>query len=268
MRIRERLKAAVDFAWTNADATFVIVVGLGVAALEIFGSPSKEVVDGAILGLLGVTAIVLLRDRAERQQEHGDLAALKQLANDAISDRPYEVVWQDNHWDLADRDRSIVTQAEQIRFTRLDVATNFQWSRGDGDCESSSARWRRDKKGQWIPAKKIYEFAVRSGVKEIFCFDEEHGQGDMLEWFTERVFTGRFPAQHEGVELHTRVKADHPRTMKITWPPGITPTHVEIRLGTTPARTLKPRKKEGRCFVEEKVAGLPVGEVARIDWTW
>jgi hypothetical protein len=268
VHVPERVKAAFAFSVENADAMLVVVVGFGVAALEVFGSPDPAIVDAAILALLAATAVVLLRDRAERQEEHGELASLKQLADDAISDRPYEVVWQDNHWDLVERDRAVVNQTEEVRFTRLDVATNFQWSSGDGTCEASKGQWRRDPKGHWIEARKIYEFAVRGGIKEIFCFDEEHSQGDMLEWRTERIFAGRFPSEHEGVELHARVKADHPRTMKITWPRGITPTHVEMRLGEVPARTLRPRRKDGRCFVEEKVPGIAVGEVVRIDWTW
>ncbi|MGN6216363.1 MAG: hypothetical protein ACTHN7_05335 [Solirubrobacterales bacterium] len=267
-RISQIIEKIARFSWENADAVLVIVVGIGVAALEIFGNPSKEVVDGAILALLAATAVVLLRDREERRAEHGELAALKQLANDAISDRPYEVVWQTNHWDLVERHRAVVTQIEQIRITRIDVATNFQWSRGDGETESTDARWRRSRSAAWISAKKIYDFPVRGGIKEIFCFDEEHSQGDMLEWCTERVFRNRFPSDHEGVELEARVKSDHPRTLRITWPADSPPSHVEMRHGAQPARMLSPKRKKGRCFVEEKVPGLQIGEVVRIDWTW
>jgi hypothetical protein len=267
-KIGRAIEKLARFVWENADALLVILVGLGVATLEIFGSPSKEVVDGAILGLLAVTSVVLLRDREERRAEHGELAALKRLASDAISDRPYEVVWQTNHWDLVERDRSVVTQIEQIRITRMDVATNFQWSRGDGETERTDARWRRTRGAAWIAARKIYDFPVRGGTKEIFCFDEEHSQGDMLEWCTEREFRDRFPGVHEGVELEARVKSDHPRTLRITWPPESPPSHVEMRHGGQPARTLVPRRKRGRCYVEEKVPGLEIGEVVRIDWTW
>jgi hypothetical protein len=31
---------------------------------------------------------------------------------------------------------------------------------------------------------------------------------------------------------------------------------------------LQVRRKNGRCYVEEKIAGIPVGEKVKIEWTW
>ncbi len=267
-RVGGALARLARYLLENADAVLVILVGAGVALLQIFGDPSKELVDAAILALLAATAIVLLRDREERRTDHRDLAALKQLATAAISDRPYEVVWQKNHWDITGRKEVVVTQTEQIRITRIDVATNFHWSRGPGELLGAEAKWRRGRHAKWIPARKIYDFSVRNGTKEIFCYDEEHSQGDELEWCTERRYLDRFPTSHEGVQLEARVKSDHPRTLRITWPAEHPPAHVEIRHGNQPARTLSPRRKDGRVFVEEKVPGLQIGEIVKIDWTW
>jgi hypothetical protein len=126
--LKERARAGLWFLWRNADAALVIAVAAGVVVAEVMGSPSPEVVDSAILGLLGVTAVVLLRDRVGRD----DLDDVRKLAGDAISDRPYEVVWQNNHWDLKDRENTTIKVTEQLRFTRNDVATIAHWSRGDG----------------------------------------------------------------------------------------------------------------------------------------
>jgi hypothetical protein len=41
--------------------SWVILVAAGVTIAELVDNPSAEVVDSAILGLLGVTAVVLLR---------------------------------------------------------------------------------------------------------------------------------------------------------------------------------------------------------------
>lgn len=262
--MRGRLKAFAQFAWRNADAVLVIAVAAGVVLAEILGSPSPEVVASAILGLLGVTSVVLLRDRVGRD----DLGDLRRLAGDAISDRPYEVVWQNNHWDLKDKERTTIKVTEQLRFTRNDVATIAHWSSGDGQDERNDAKWRRSRGKPWIEAEKIYEFSVRNGKKVIYCFDEEHNRGDMLDWAIERDAVGRFPTKHEGVELQARTESEHPRVMRITWPSEAPPSHVEIRHGDMPARTLNPRRKSGRPYVEEKIAGLAVGETVRIDWTW
>jgi hypothetical protein len=258
--LKEKAKAALRFVFVNADAALVIAVALGVIVLEVVGSPSSEVVDSAILGLLGVTAIVLLRDRIGRD----DLANLSQLAGDAISDRPYEVVWQDNHWDLKDRENTTIKVTEQLRFTRNDVASIAHWSSGDGADERNEAKWRRSKQTPWIPAKKIYEFPVRNGKKVLYCFDEEHSRGDMLDWCIERDAIGRFPTAHEMVQLRARTRSDHPRVMRISWPTDSPPSHVEIRHEGMPARTLATRRKNGRTYVEEKIAGLSVGEAVEI----
>jgi hypothetical protein len=260
----ESIKGVGGFIWKNADAFLVITVALGVVIAEVVGEPSQEVVDSAILGLLGVTSVVLLRDRVGRD----DLDDLRLLARDAISDRPYEVVWQDNHWDLHDRDNTTIKVTERLRFTRNDVSTIAHWSRGDGEDKRNIAKWRRSEATGWIDAERIHSFPVRGGEKVIYCFEEEHNRGDMLDWCIERDAVGRFPTTHEGVELHARTNSDHPRVMAITWPADSPPNHVEIRHGSNPARTLTPTQKDGRPYVEEKIPGLAIGEVVRIDWSW
>lgn len=258
------LKARGRFVWENLDAFLVIVVGLGVAILDVVGSPKPEIVNAAILGLLAVTAIVLLRDRSARDE----LGDLRQLAGDAISDRPYEVVWQENRWQLHDRRAATVEVTERLRFTQNDVSTIADWSQGPGRVERYDARWRRTDEEQWIPAEEIHTFAIRNGEKVIYSLDVEHCRGDMLEWRTERRTLDRFPSAHESVTLEARTKADHPRLMEITWPPGAPPSHVEIRFNDQPARTLTASEKDGRMHVEEKISGLPVGESVTIAWNW
>lgn len=191
----EWLRGAGIFVLKNADAFLAMAVALAVIVALAVGRPSKEVVDAAILGVVGTMALALLRDRGG----HGDLSDLRQLARDAISDRPYDVVWQNTHWDLKDERRAVCKRTEQIRFTRNDVATNFSWSSGDGTVESVNARWRRARGLPWIEARKVYEFRVRGGFKEIFCFDEEHSRGDILDWCIVQETLDRFATTHEGV---------------------------------------------------------------------
>src|SRR5215213_2150815 len=193
----ESVKGVGRFIWKNADAFFVIAIAFGVVVAEVVGHPSPEVVDGATLGLLGVTAIVLLRDRVGRD----DLDGLRRLASDALSERPYEVVWQCNEWDLKDRDCATIRKTQQIRFTRDLVSSMDHWSAGPGKIERYEAKWKRPSGKQWIPAEKIHEFAARRGQKVTYSLDEEHSRGDMLDWCIERDAVGRFPDNHEGVSL-------------------------------------------------------------------
>jgi hypothetical protein len=260
----EWLKGAGRFIWKNADAFLVIVVGFGVVVAEIVGKPSTDVVDSAILGLLGVTAIILLRDRVGRD----DLDDLRRLAGDAISDRPYDIVRQHNHWDLVDRKRTTVSVKEQLRFTRNDVSTIADWSTGDGEVVRYDGKWKRPNGGGWIEAKMIHKFPIRNGEKVIYSLEEEHCRGDMLDWFVEREAVGRFPTAHESVSLSARTKSNHPRVMKITWPEGVNPTNIELRFVGQAARPLYARTEDGRRFVEETINELAVGESVEIAWTW
>jgi hypothetical protein len=260
----EWLKARGRFIWENIDAFLVIFVGIGVAILDVVGNPRPEIVNAAILGLLAVTAIVLLRDRSAR----AELGDLRQLAGDAISDRPYEVVWQENRWDLQDRQNAKMVVKERLRFTRNDVSTIADWSQGPGRVEQYDARWRRPDDEQWIPAEKIHTFPIRNGEKVIYSLNAEHCRGDMLEWCTERHTVGRFTSPNESVTLEARTKADHPRLMEITWPVDAPPSHIEIRFNDRPARTISAREEGGRMVVEEKITGLPVGESVTIAWNW
>jgi hypothetical protein len=248
----------------NADACFAIAVALAVIVALAIGHPSDEVVNAAILGVVGAIALSLLRGRGNR-----DLNALTQLAGDAISDRPYEIIWQKNHWDLIDRDHAFVKSTELLRFTRNDVATIADWSRGPGRIESARAKWRRSHDNQWIEAREIHAFHVRrGGDKTIYCFEEEHNRGDMLEWSVEHNFLGRFPNRNESVGFEARTRSEHPRIMRITWPADAPPMNVELRYEREAARELQPREKDGRAYVEEKVPGLGIGQSVEISWNW
>ena len=261
---RGKWKAFKKFAWHNLDALGVIVVGFGAVVYQVVGDPKPELIDAAILALLATTAIILLRDRVGRD----DLADLRQLAGDAISDRPYQVVWQHNEWDLKDRQNTTIKVTEQLRFTRNDVATIADWSSGPGEETRNDAKWRRSKEAAWVDAERIYDFDVRNGKKVIYCFDEEHNRGDMLDWTIERDVVGRFTNQHQTVSLRARTNTDHPRVMRIVWPKESPPSHVELRYEGQAARQLYPKQKNGRTCVEEKIPGLAIGEAVVIAWTW
>ncbi len=233
------LKRAGVFVAKNGDAFLAIIVAACVIGAEAFGEPSVELVDSAILALLGAIAVAILRDRGK----NAGLDDLRRLAEDAIGELPYVVVWQDNHWDLLDRENARVTCTEELRFTRREVSENFLWSNGPGVVQRVTAQWRRSRDDAWVQGKKIDELPTRGGTKEVFSFNDEHGIGDMLEWRVERDILGQFPNPNEGVALEATTKSDHPRV---------------LRLST----------KDGRPYVEEKVSGLKIGEIVKIDWSW
>lgn len=257
-------KNAGLFAYRNADTVFAIAVAVGVIVALVAGNPSPELIDATILALLGATALALLRNR----EGAGSLSVLRQLADDAMSDRPYQVIWQTNEWDLRDRDHVTTRLTQQLRFTRNDISTIEHKSQGDGSIESYSAKWRRPGAGEWIPAQKIHVMPFERGEKVIYSLEEEHCRGDMLDWCIEREAVGRFPAAHERVSLEARTKSDHPRVIKIIWPTEREPKHVEIRFDDQPARTLRPKRRKGRLEIEEKIALRSVGEEVVIAWNW
>lgn len=265
MRARDRIERGLKFVLKNADGMFVIVVALGVAVLQVFANVSQDAVDAAILSTLGVTAVVLLRDRGDRRS----LTALEQMAGDSISDRPYEVVSQHNHWDLMNRERTMMRVVEQLRFTRNDVSTIADWSTGDGEVVRYDAKWKRIDRDAWVPAKKIHSFPIRNGEKVIYSLDEEHSRGDMLDWCIEREAVNRFPHAHESVTFSARTMSDdYARVVKITWPEGVDPSHIEIRYKGRPAQPLHANREENRVHVEETITELPVGESVQIAWRW
>lgn len=258
------LKGAALFALRNADAFLAMAVAVAVIISLAVGNPSTEVVDAAILGLLAAVALALLRNRSGA----GGLDDLRQLAGDAMTDRPYVVIHQTNEWDIWDRDHVKTRLRQELRFTRNDVSTIEHSSQGDGTVESYVAQWRRSPSSEWIRAKKIHAMAIERGEKVIYSLEEEHCRGDMLEWCIEREALGRFPSDHERVTLEAKAVSDHPRVMRIMWPKEHEPKHVEIRFGDQPARPLKPRRRKGRLEVEEKISFQRIGEEVAILWNW
>ncbi|MFT3865933.1 MAG: hypothetical protein QM729_16835 [Solirubrobacterales bacterium] len=258
------LKAFGLFVWRNLDASFVIVVGLVVAALEIVGHPSEEAVNAAILGLLAVTAIILLRIRGRK----GELDEVIQVARDAMSERPFQMVWAKNEWDIQSRERATIKVRQQLRFIHNKVSTIDHWSQGDGAIESYDACWRRSEADGWVPAKKIYAMPIEGGEKVIYSFEEENCRGDILEWKVEREATDRFPTAHEKVSLEAIARSDHPREMRVVWPADAPPSRVELRQGGNPGRPLTTKTKNDRVEVAEQIPQLALGEVVEIRWMW
>lgn len=243
---------------------FVVVVGVAVAILEIVGHPSEETVNAAILGLLAVTAIILLRIRRRK----GELEEVIQISRDALSERPFQMVWAKNEWDIESRERATIRVCQQLRFIHNKVSTIDHWSQGEGKIESYVAGWRRSEADKWVEAKKIYSMPIEGGEKVIYSFEEENFRGDMLEWKVERGSIGRFPMAHEKVSLEAIARSDHPREMKVIWPAEAPPSRVELRQGGTPGRPLTTKENNGRIEVVERIPQLGLGEEVEIRWTW
>lgn len=258
------IKEAGLFVWRNLDAVFAIVVGLAVAVLQIAGRASADAVDAAILGLLAVMAVILLRAR----QGRGELDEVKELARDALSERPFQMVWAKNEWDIQTRERAIITSTRRVRFIHDRVSTMEHWSDGDGTVVDYTAFWRRAEGRTWMPAKKIHSMPTEGGENVIYCLEEQSSRGDTLDWKVERKTDGRFPKEHERVSMKAEAKSDHPRQMRVVWPADVSPCNVELRYGTGPGRELSPRRKAGRMEVVEEVPRLAVGEVVEIRWFW
>ena len=170
--------------------------------------------------------------------------------------------------ELVSRSLAMRRVSEQLRFTRNDVSTIADWSTGDGEVIRYDAKWKRPGSTVWIDARLVHTFPIRNGEKAIYSLDEERCRGDMIDWLIEREAVGRFPSAHESVSLEARTNADHPRVMRITWPEGVDPSSVELRFKGTPGRPLHAARKDGRAYVEETIAELPVGNSVEIAWTW
>jgi len=256
--------ALKGFVLPNWDALLVIAVAAVVVVLDVFGSPDDGLVSSAILAVLAVMAVALLRDRQGRR----DLDAIRRLVADANKDRPFDVVWQKNVWDIQDRSTAKIVTTSQIRFTRNDIATLEHWSGGAGRLTRYEAKRRHSEEERWITAKKVHEFPIEGGTKAIFALDEDHCRGDMLEWCVERDSEEKFPGDRESVSLTGRTHADHSRVMKIIWPEDAPPSHVALRYQGRPARSLHPKSELGRCFVEEQISRLENGDKVEITWNW
>jgi hypothetical protein len=260
-----KVKAAFRFVWANLDAILVMGVAALVVALDILlPDLDPQIVSAATLALLGVTAFIMLRDRRHR----GQLDALSQLASDAFSDLPYDILWQDNEWDLRDRSHTTVRMTQRLRFTRGNVSTLPHWSSGDGAITRCAAAWRRDSASGWIDADLIHELPTRNGARLLFSLGEEHARGDMLDWRVERDATDRFSSSHESVTHEAKTASDFPRRVRIVWPPGEPPTHVEMRLGDRPARRLSVRHDQGRAYIDETINQLAKDEAFVLSWNW
>lgn len=265
MHWKDKAKAVGRFSLRNSDALFIILVAAGVLVLEVVGNPKREVVDSTILALLGVMALVLLRDRHGRRK----LDEITAFVQDLLNDRPYEVQAEQNCWVIDDGGQSAtVSKTQRLLFTRNKICTLEHWCTGVGSVESCQAEWRLNEKNRWLRANTIHDFAIDNGRKYIFSLDTERSRGDALQWRITRQVRGRFPDPRESVSLKLQAPTHRPR-MRVVWPRDREPHLVEIMHDDGPKRTLEPqRDKDGRLYVDEELAPGAANSLARIEWTW
>jgi hypothetical protein len=264
MRGRERAGAAGEFLWENADAILVMAVAAIVLVLHVLDRVDAETVGSATLAMLGVTAFVLIRDRKSRAA----LDDLRQIAADAQSELPYDIVWQRNEWDIKDRKHATIRMTQRLRFTRNEVFTLPHRSSGDGKITRCDAMWRRPSEDEWIEARKVDELETATGDRLLFSLGEEQSRGDMIDWRVEREAVDRFSAPQEAVKHLAKSDSEFPRRVRIIWPRGQNPHHIEMRLGNHPAQRLRSRKKKGRHFIDETVQALHKGDSFDVSWKW
>jgi hypothetical protein len=280
---KQRVGAAARFAIRNLDGVFIILLAAVVLVLEVTGNPKKELVDATILALLGVMALVLLRDRSGRarldevasfvEDRVGQIEAqadeIASFVADLRSDRPYQVHSDVNTWDIEDEGRKATfIKTQGLLFTRNKVCTMEHWCTGSvGKVEKCRAHWRLSEGEQWEPVDSIHDFGIDNGRKYIFCLDTERSRGDMLHWRVSRDLLNRFPQPRETVSLRLQTPTSRPR-MRVIWPHDREPRMVEIVQDGTPNRTLKPqRNADGRVYVDEQLAP-GADSLVKIEWTW
>lgn len=263
MPLGEKAKAVWKFVLHNCDALAMVIAVVVVVALEIAGDPDRALIDTTLLALLGVLAVVVLRDRHERTR----VDEIAEFVQDLQSDRPYEVQSEVNRWDLESRDLATFTKTQELVFRRNEVCTLEHWTTGTGTVELCSAEWRLGKNEPWVGATTIHDFGIRNGRNYIFSLDMERSKGDALHWRVRRTLRNRFAEQREAVSLRLQAPTYRPR-MQVVWPPGHKPQHVELRRDGA-SQALHPRRRsDGRYFVDEQLIADSANSSARIEWNW
>ena len=193
--------------WQNPDAFFVIVVGVVVAILRSLAIRPRENREFADPRLARQPGASCCRNRVRR----GELDNVLSSRVTPISGGPYEVVWQNKHWDLLDRENDI-RLTEQLRFTQ-----NIASRRSPTGARAMAATPRTllrkvAGEGERRPLDRGKEdLSFRpGGYKVIYCLDEEHSRstGDMLDMRIRARRGGSFPHGSRvcfGVQARTRV---------------------------------------------------------------
>jgi hypothetical protein len=285
-----RVQRAAKFARANIDTLLAIVAAAVFFVLDLFSVVDTTTVSSATLALLGVVAFVLLRDRGEREALFGsrqhldrvlaglepslsELDDLKQIAEDALCELPYEVLSQTCEWDISSRDRSVAITTLRVRFIRGYISTMENWCRGSGKLEEWQGFWKFPRDAGWNEAEAIHEDGdVDGGTKKIFALDREHSRNDVIDWRVRRVAVGRFPKSSESVSLQPLApEADHPRRLRVVWPADRPPASVSLRYGQQETIALRPSRTEDdppRALVEQEINDLVRHGRVQVTWIW
>lgn len=262
-KAKKLAQTAVDYA----DLLLAAVLALVFSVLSALGTISGDSIVQANLALLGVLAVVLFRERWVRvdAQERAD-RSVSALA----SDRPWQVLEEELHWDITDRLLATATATREIRFTQPESVSvyEFQSTPPGGNLLMHKCEGRRRKTDTPRNLPILGKITGELGRSyTLISLERIYTLGDHLHWTSVRKLQGYFPGKTENVSKNIMMPTDH-LTMRVVWPPDCAPHEVRLeRTGEQP-RVLDTRIKGGRAVVVATISDARLGETISIAWDW
>lgn len=265
---KERVRRWLMWVGGNLDVLLALSFALVIALGEIVLNFSDRFLRTATIGLLGVIALALLRERIARTRVD-DLATHLEAQD---SNLPYEILDAKTVWDITDGGKhALVSKELRISLIRDRVSYVEDWWSGDGQAGAYSATWRHFGSGKDIPLKQAHKFKFERGFKYLLSFDSERRKGEILIVKIQRVIKKGFVFTPDAVGQAPWTRA-RKVSLGVIWSAEKPPTSVEIIRGgkgqniTNTAR-LKKSRTDGRAEYIAEFSEVASKERLSIGWT-
>lgn len=220
----------------------------------------------ATIALLGVLALVAVKDRWERRK---GVASVNQALSDVNSDKPWHVLDENVTWDITSATDATVVDIRDIRLLQSEVVSLYEFANTPPGGRITSWVCEGGRIGESSRNWPVVHTFLGPNSRKYFLVSLEDiwRRGDCVRWISTRQLEHCFDEATESVSKTILMPTDAIE-MRVIWPDSRPPSAVRLRRPDVPVTELKPRKSSGRIQVVAFVRSPEVGEVITLQWDW
>lgn len=261
-----RLRLVGRFLVDWIDVLLAASLALLFSYFGIKNTLENDELSQATIALLGVLALVAVKDRWERRK---GVASIEEALADFKTDKPWHVLSESVTWDISTATTAIVTDIRDIRFLQSETVSLYEFANTPPGGKIASWTCEGGRIGETARSWPVVHTFLGPNSRHyyIVSLEDMWERGDCVRWTSLRELEHCFDADTESVSKTILMPTDTIE-MHVVWPDTRPPTAVRLRRHGVPVTELKAKKSSGRIRALAVVRNPRVGEVITLQWDW
>ena len=259
------LKKLGRFAVDYVDLLIALGLAIAFTYLGFVNKLKDDALTQATVGLLGVLALVIFRERWER---HKSVESIDRAVAAVGSDKTWQVLDEELTWDIQSPELAISTCDRDLRFLAPEVISIYEFQTNPaGTVANYSCKGGR-RGDPMRDLTMLPPVASADGrTYRLISLEGVWRRGERMKFRSTRELQGTFLQNQENVSKLVQIPTDR-IVFRILWPEGKPPAMVRLERDGRESELLKPRIREKRTQLEKSIENPQLGERINVWWTW